>query len=136
LGQLRGLMYLGFIVAVVAGWVITHYRDKQVKVKRKTDFAEMPIPSPEDGLQHSNWKIRLQALETLIETETRDLLDNLLELLADPVIDIRLIAMSEIATYGNDAIGGLTYILSTGDLTARESAIQTLCAINSQQFPY
>lgn len=131
MGQLRGLMYLGFVVAVVAGWVFNRQRNKKSKSDIKSTLQHKQSLPLDMALVDPNWTVRLQALQSLIEDHTQNILDTLLGFLADSALDIRQLAMDELATYGNEAIGGLGQILSTGDLTARESAIQVLLKIGT-----
>lgn len=131
MGQLSGLMYIGFVVVAIASWVMNRQRNQHTKTKIKSSIQQKHHMPPQQAITDSNWTIRLQALETILQEQPSNLLDTLLGLLEDPVIDIRSLATSGIVPFGHDAIDGLAHVLQTGSLSARESAIQALLAINT-----
>lgn len=135
MAQLRGLLYVGFIVAVVIGWYVKRRKDHVASDKPQTDVPPKQLAtktkSIEDALIHPNWTIRLEALETLLKNQNANIMEILLDMLADPIIDIRQIAIAELVTYGEAAFAELDEILNTNNLSARESAIQTLVGMHS-----
>ena len=131
MGQLRSLLYVGFIVAVVVGWY-TNRRKGSGTAQHPQSKSLLKMPeSINDALNHSTWMIRLQALQTLLEDPTTNIIDTLLKMLADPIPDIRSLASAELVAYGEEALEGLNEILDTNNLSARESVIQTLVAMHS-----
>ncbi len=131
MGQLRGLMYFGFIIVTVAGWYISrrrnHVAPSDYLPKVPQDAAEITS----DTLKHSNWTIRLQALQTLLENPTDDMLNILLEMIDDPIIDIRTLASEALIAYKDEALAGLDNILKTHKLPTRESAMQAVLKIHT-----
>jgi HEAT repeat protein len=124
-------MYIGFVVVAIASWVMNRQRNQHARTKIKSSIQQKQQMPTQQAITDSNWTIRLQALETLLQEQPSNLLDILLGLLEDTVIDIRSLAASGIVPFGDDAIDGLAHVLQTGSLPARESAIQALLAIDT-----
>ncbi len=132
---LRALLYIGFVVAVVASWVMNRQKHsetpKEIRPKATTTFES--VESVFDALNRSEWQTRLAAVAVIKADNHPYTLEHLLSMLNDPVFDIREAVAKKIATYGNQALDGLDDILQNGSLNARESAIEAVCDIGTPE---
>ena len=129
---LRGLLYIGFVVAVVAGWYLN--RKKAARTEYSTTEPEINLDTLEaiiGALDSQRWTIRLKAVEALRNENNPQTLQHLVDMLEDPVLDVRDAAVSGIVTYGTQAVPRLAQVLETGKLNAREAAVKALCEIGT-----
>lgn len=130
---LRSLLYVGIVVAVVASWYLSHRSKTTATVPFEPEQTLDPA-APEAlvaALDHPRWQVRLEAVKALADPADAASLNRLLAMLADPVLEIRDAAATQIARFGDGAIAPLEQILATGKLNTREAAIMTLCHIGS-----
>lgn len=129
---LRSLLYIGFVVAVVGGWYLN--RMKESRTEHRTPETEINLDTPDAmiaALDNPRWKIRLQAVEALYNENNPQALQHLIDMLDDPVLDVREAAASGIVAYGTEAVPRLAQVLETGKLNAREAAVKALCDIGT-----
>ncbi len=128
LGQLAPF---GMILVTMVGWYMSRRRNKPKPVEPLPEVPQSATEITSDTLKHSNWTVRQQALNTLLQDPPDDILDTLLEMLDDPVIDIRTLASDALVAYGDEALAGIENILKNNKLESRESAMQTLLKIQT-----
>lgn len=127
---LRSLMYAGFIVAVIGGWFLNRRKSGQDQKPEDTPLIDLTDPAAlPAALHHTRWQYRLAAVEALRGDLSPNTLSTLINMLDDPVLEVRETASAGIAAFGDTAVPALDEVLATGKLPARESAIQTLQAI-------
>jgi HEAT repeat protein len=127
LAGLRSLLYLGFIVVAVAGWLLK--RRPKVSSSIPSQRPEVDQDNPltlQAALQDSHWQVRLEAVQGISAQHSAENLSLLLSMFSDADSDVREAAAAGVERYGSDALDGLHHVLNTGNLNARETAIQSL----------
>ena len=129
---LRGLLYVGFVAAVIVGWYFNKRRE--ARPIHNTTEPEINLDTLEaiiDALDSQRWTIRLKAVEALCNDNNPQTLQHLVDMLEDPVLDVRDAAASGIVAYCTEAVPMLAQVLETGKLNAREVAVKALCDIGT-----
>ncbi len=126
---LRGLLYLGFVIVIVAGWYLNKRKELSAKPEIILDTPEAIVAA----LDNPRWIVRLKAVEALCDENDPQALNHLLDMLHDRVIDVRDAAAAGIVAYGTEAIPRLARVLETGKLNAREAAVKALCDISTEE---
>lgn len=129
--QLGQFAPFAMILVTMVGWYMSRRRNRPQPIAPLPEVPQDASEITENTLHHSNWTVRQQALSTLLEDPSANNLDTLLEMLDDPVIDIRTLVSEALIPYGDEALAGLEAILKNKQLTTRESAMQTLLAIQT-----
>lgn len=128
MAAMRGLMYLGFVVAALVGW----FMQKRRKTSSVLKPAEMPVLNHEDpaslkaSLRDSRWRVRLQAVRAIQDKPSPENMELLLLALADQDNDVRETAAEALLLYGQDAAEGFRLILEGGPLHSRETLVRLL----------
>lgn len=134
---MRGLIYIGFVVAVLVSWYVNNNRKVSKPHQTHASQPEIIFTTPDDitkALEHTRWSIRLAAVETLRrQDDTPQRLQYFIDRLDDPVIDVREAAVAGIIAYENEALPHLAQVLNTGKLDAREAAVKALCEIGTPE---
>ena len=129
---LRSLIYIGFIVAVIASWYFNKKKNSRKTLHTPEQTRTLDTPEAIAAARKDpHWKIRLMAVQAHHTIDDPDRLQSLLDMLDDPVLAVREAAADGIQQYGDDAVAGLATVLKTGKLNAREMAVKTLCDIGS-----
>lgn len=131
--QMRGLMYVGFALAVLVTWFINRRRNARANNPINKEDALKTPETIDEALKHPRWTVRMEALESLQNSDDVEALSYLIKMLHDPVNDIRQAAINAIVRYGNQALGGLITVMDTGGLNAREACVKTLCDIGTPE---
>jgi HEAT repeat protein len=120
---MRGGIYLIFIMAVVAGWLLR---------KRRPPTPDHNLPDATSKISLNNrrlthWQARLQVVEQLANLQdAQAALPQLAKMLNDPDSDVRDAVVSVMAGYGAAALTYLTDILENGSLNSRMAAASAM----------
>lgn len=129
---LRSLLYVGFIAAVIGGWFLNRRKSRQEQKPEDAPVIDLADPDAlQAALKHARWQYRLAAVAALQQLPGSETLSTLIEMLNDPVLDVREAASDGVAGLGDRAIPALAEVLAVGSLPAREAAIRALCAIGT-----
>lgn len=110
---------------LVSLFMAARIRYRKPKPAEKRELPTTVIP-PAEALHHSDWKIRLHAIESLdIETDEA-LLPDVTLMLNDTDPDVREAAARVVTQFGSSAVDGLCHVLSHGNLDARALAAKLL----------
>lgn len=120
---LRGGIYILFVMSVIVGWLLRRRSQKN----KPDSIRPVIVPEqPSEALQHSQWQVRLQAVQNLAQQPVQTALPALLAALCDPDSDVREAAIHVVSGYGKAAVVPLLNLLETGTRDAREAAAQAL----------
>lgn len=124
---MRGGIYILFIAAAAAGWLIK--RRQRSNPPQTRPVVSSSLTEPVNALQDARWQIRLEAVRKLGQQAGQDDLPMLVVMLNDSDSDVRDATIEALAAYGTKATQPLMDTLSRGGLISREAAARAIGSI-------